>query len=46
MLTDFNSQLSVLQSKTIANVLLKETVKQTIRHCLAEPQLMADLHNC
>jgi hypothetical protein len=43
---DFNSKLALLRSAEDANVLIKETVKQTIRHCLVEPQLLADLHNC
>ncbi len=43
---DFGSQLSVLKTAANANVLIRETVKQTIRHALIEPQLLADLHNC
>jgi len=43
---DFQSHLSLLRNKGDANGLLKSTVKQVIRHCLVEPQLIADLHNC
>ena len=43
---DFSSKLSILKSAECANLLIKETVKQVIRHSLVEPTLIADLHNC
>lgn len=40
------SQSSVLKTAENANVLIRESVKQTLRQALIEPQLLADLHNC
>ncbi len=43
---DFKSKLEVLGTADHANVLIRNTVKRTIRQALVEPQLVADLHNC
>ena len=43
---DFSSKLSLLNNAKSANGLIKAAVVGSIRHCLIEPQLLADLHNC
>lgn len=43
---DFKSNLLLLGSSENADVLIRDTVKQTIRQALIEPQLLADLYEC
>jgi hypothetical protein len=43
---DFKSKLQVLKTAKNADELIKQTVKKTISQALAEPQLLADLHEC
>jgi len=43
---DFGRDLAVLRSDQHALALIKETVKAVVRQALAEPQLLADLHDC
>lgn len=43
---DFSDRLAVLRDQMTALMLLRETVKATVRHSLIEPQLLTDLRNC
>jgi hypothetical protein len=43
---DFRKDLCVLRDHSMALKLLKQTVRNTIRYALAEPQLIFDLRDC
>jgi len=43
---DFKTDLALLQDATIANFLIRDAVKKSIRQALVEPQLISDLRHC
>ena len=42
----FTEDLKLLQSAEVALTLIRETVKNVVRHALIEPQLVLDLRDC